>query len=147
MSRTHRHLETIFIFSFCVLYLLPGVTGKPALGQGNPPTFEKEKCRFDIPSGLKVQCGFLTVPENRNKQGSREIRLYVAIIKSRAGKPTPDPVVYLEGGPGGSAVMGIDAWTETPLLDQRGTGYSEPNLTCGQNSSVKHKKKSSSETR
>jgi pimeloyl-ACP methyl ester carboxylesterase len=50
--------------------------------------------------------------------------------------------VYLEGGPGGSALSSIDFWTSPPapflaerdliLVDQRGTGYSSPRLTCDQ---------------
>jgi pimeloyl-ACP methyl ester carboxylesterase len=49
--------------------------------------------------------------------------------------------MYLEGGPGGSAIDGLDAdpesWEypflegrELVLLDQRGTGYSQPTLDC-----------------
>ncbi len=62
----------------------------------------------------------------------------LAVLYSTAANPAPDPLVYLEGGPGGSALAGLDAWYNSPLratrdivvFDQRGTGYSFPRLYC-----------------
>ncbi len=93
-------------------------------------------CAFDAPGN--VECGILSVPENRTKADSPMIELAVAII--RADNPLPDPVIYLEGGPGGSAVLGLandpEGWLEYDfgrdliLFDQRGTGLSVPSLNC-----------------
>ena len=72
---------------------------------------------------------------------SRATRLHVAIFRNRSGSPVPDPVVHLAGGPGSSSLevasylfsRGFDAILERRdfiLLDQRGTGYSQPRLDC-----------------
>ncbi len=103
--------------------------------------YEKAECRFEMPATAKAECGFLTVPEDRSNPGGKTIRLHVAVFKSTADKPAPDPIVYLEGGPGGSplktASLVFDSKFATFLdtrdfimFDQRGTGFSEPALNC-----------------
>jgi len=85
-----------------------------------------------------ARCGFLTVPEHRGRPGGRTIRLRVAIIPARSRTPAPDPVVYLTGGPGGSAISaaqnvvnaGANRDRDLIVLEQRGTLYSDPSLTC-----------------
>jgi pimeloyl-ACP methyl ester carboxylesterase len=86
----------------------------------------------------RIECGTLTVPENRQDPNGREISLAVAIVRSASGQ-SQTPLVYLEGGPGGSAIIWADyLWLDSPfaqdrdiiLLDQRGTGYSIPTLNC-----------------
>jgi pimeloyl-ACP methyl ester carboxylesterase len=105
------------------------------------PAFEPSECDFDIPSGQNVTCGFLTVPEDRGQPDGPTIRLHVAIFASRSANPAPDPVVYLDGGPGGKTLATIslsfndrfDPFLEDRdfiVLDQRGIGYSEPALDC-----------------
>ncbi|MBO0796636.1 MAG: alpha/beta fold hydrolase, partial [Ktedonobacteraceae bacterium] len=91
-----------------------------------------------------VKCGYLTVPEQRDKPQSGGIKLAVAIFKnpdatlSASGLPT----IFLDGGPGGSALRDLgklfissDVQLLAPggdlvLLDQRGVGYSQPALDC-----------------
>jgi pimeloyl-ACP methyl ester carboxylesterase len=110
-----------------------GATGTTGAGE-----FAEEACPFAVPSGVDVTCGMLTVPENREAGTGETIRLAVAIIGARAANPLPDPIFYLEGGPGGSALAGIDGWYNSPyrdqreivVFDQRGTGFSEPSLNC-----------------
>ncbi|MCA9925859.1 MAG: alpha/beta fold hydrolase, partial [Anaerolineales bacterium] len=104
------------------------------------PVFETAACQFDEPEGHDVTCGYLIVPEDRS-QPNKTIRLHVAIFASESDNPAPDPVVYLEGGPGGDALEAMPFTFDdnfAPLLadrdviifDQRGTGYSEPSLAC-----------------
>ncbi|MCX7619794.1 MAG: alpha/beta hydrolase [Acidimicrobiales bacterium] len=90
---------------------------------------------------VRIECGELTVPENRDKPQERLVTLQVAILHSVSPTPKPDPVVYLEGGPGGSALASLESWVIPPspllaerdviIMDQRGTGYSNPRFTCG----------------
>jgi pimeloyl-ACP methyl ester carboxylesterase len=74
--------------------------------------------------------------------GDNTIRLAVAVFHSTSEKPSPDPVVYHVGGPGGH-MLGIIAYglfdkviapflqyRDLILFDPRGTGYSEPSLEC-----------------
>ena len=102
--------------------------------------FERSSCRFRIPAGAKVECGYLVVPENHSQPDGRTIRLHVAIFSTESDNPAPDPIVYLSGGPGQSplkiAQVAFEGFTpflanrDLILLDQRGVGYSEPALDC-----------------
>ena len=103
------------------------------------PRFEPTPCWVDAAAelgGEGIECGYLVVPERRDRSDSRLLRLAVAILPSRAEEPLPDPVLYLHGGPGGYAVASPSSWLESPLrderrlilLDQRGAGLSEPSL-------------------
>ena len=102
-------------------------------------TFESAACpTVAIPALKSARCGFLVVPENRARPNGRTIRLAVAIVPSLSATPAPDPVVYLAGGPGGIAIheaqivvdAGVNRDRDLILMDQRGTLYSEPALTC-----------------
>jgi len=104
--------------------------------------FETADCQFTIPAGQEVECGYLTVPEDHTQpESDKTVRLHVAIFKSDSQNPAPDPIVYLEGGPGGDALEAIPFVFETNftpfvadrdliIFDQRGTGYSKPSLAC-----------------
>ena len=105
------------------------------------PGIEAADCRFEIPKGRSVECGYLTVQADRAQPGGRTIRLHYAVFSSEADDPEPDPVVYLAGGPGSSALGRISFSSDqffAPLIaardlvvfDQRGTGFSEPSLNC-----------------
>ena len=103
------------------------------------PRFERAACpAVSIPALKEARCGFLVVPENRANPDGRSIRLAVAIIPSRAATKAPDPLVYLSGGPGGIAIneaqilvdANLNRARDLILMDQRGTLYSEPALTC-----------------
>jgi pimeloyl-ACP methyl ester carboxylesterase len=101
------------------------------------PLFERDACPFPEAT-IDVGCGYLLVPEDRTDPGSAIIELAVAIIPAADGTPRPDPVIYLEGGPGGSALFAAEDFQTHPirenrdviLLDQRGTGFSFPSLNC-----------------
>ena len=87
----------------------------------------------------QITCGYLGVPEDHLDPDSRTISLAVAIIHGQGNTAGSPPLVYLEGGPGGSALDGAEyLWLDSPLIegrevvliDQRGTGYSSPTLNC-----------------
>jgi pimeloyl-ACP methyl ester carboxylesterase len=83
----------------------------------------------------------LTVLEDRAKPDGRKIELAYALLKSTAAKPG-SPIIYLDGGPGGSGVGlyripeykqlfdELRAAGDVILLSQRGTGFSTPRLSC-----------------
>jgi pimeloyl-ACP methyl ester carboxylesterase len=91
-----------------------------------------------LPALANARCGYLVVPEDRAQPTGHTIRLLVAIIPARSARAKSDPVVYLAGGPGGIAMAeapilieaGINRDRDLILMDQRGTLYSEPALTC-----------------
>jgi pimeloyl-ACP methyl ester carboxylesterase len=92
-----------------------------------------------LAGGVPARCGTLSVPENRARAGGRTIRLRVAVVPARDGGSRRDPLVYLAGGPGGSAIAGaaglrqvfwgLNARRDLVLVDQRGTGSSN-RLEC-----------------
>jgi pimeloyl-ACP methyl ester carboxylesterase len=101
--------------------------------------FEGRVISVDLIRGLKAaRCGYLVVPENRSRPTGRSIRLGVAVVSPVSRTPAPDPVVYLTGGPGGSAIAaapglidaGFNRDRELILMDQRGTVFSKPFLFC-----------------
>ncbi|MGB9751982.1 alpha/beta fold hydrolase [Roseiflexus castenholzii] len=121
----------------------PGSTVAPtATSVRTVARYETANCEFPPPGGVSVECGWLTVPEDRAKPGNgREVRLHVAIFRSTRPNPPPDPIVYLEGGPGVDALerlpLVFDLWfrpflanRDFILYDQRGAGYSTPSLAC-----------------
>ena len=116
---------------------LPTLTPTPAY----QPSFEPAACAFDVPTGYSPECGYLVVPENRAVAGGPQIRLSVAVFRSTAEGPSPDPLVHLSGGPGSSSLdvaaylfgAGLNAVLERRdfiFIDQRGTGHSQPRLDC-----------------
>lgn len=78
------------------------------------------------------------MPENRAKGNGKTIRVAVAIIRAVAKHPGAVPLVYLDGGPGGAPILSaslpigehLNADRDLILVDQRGTYYSKPQLTC-----------------
>jgi len=105
------------------------------------PAFTKAGCRFSPPEGVIVTCGYVSVPEDRSNPQTKTIHLAVAVFHSTSPNPAPDPVIFLQGGPGGQAVLlGADSYATLvkPFLskrdfitfDQRGTGISIPALGC-----------------
>jgi pimeloyl-ACP methyl ester carboxylesterase len=113
----------------------------PGLAGQELPRFEPGPCPFEGEAWAaehRIDCGSLVVPESRGEPSGRVLRLAVAVLRSTAPEPEPDPVVFLQGGPGGASLLFAQAFARSPfwralrerrdlvLWDQRGTGYSEP---------------------
>lgn len=114
-------------------------TSQPTATPAYTPAFAQADCQFPYPAEADIQCGYLIVPEDRaNPQ--RTIRLHVAVVSSHTATPAPDPVIFLDGGPGGFTLAGAERLIalhdvvlrerDLILFDQRGVGYSEPSLDC-----------------
>jgi pimeloyl-ACP methyl ester carboxylesterase len=129
-------LKIIGLIWFIALILYP-------ISAQSTAAFETVTCRqfafFSLNFG---ECGYLTVPEDYSQPDGNQIRLAFAIFRHPDGNPEPDPIIYLEGGPGGSALEVVnDAYyqlyrpmfaanRDIIIFDQRGVGYSEPALDC-----------------
>ena len=88
--------------------------------QGDGPPFydlgfHEYDCPFEVLQGEEITCGYLTVPQDREIDDGITIDLAVAIIKASGSRPRQDPILYLEGGPGGSALSDPDYWLDSPL--------------------------------
>lgn len=97
---------------------------------------------FDLSAetlGETYQCGILTVPQNRQTFDGRSIQLPILTLKA-SGPTDQAPIVYLSGGPGGSAIAELDFWRtsylrmfhDIILIEQRGTALTTPNLLCSE---------------
>ncbi|MFZ4827807.1 MAG: alpha/beta hydrolase [Phototrophicaceae bacterium] len=125
-------MKSFGILIICVLFMVGGIVS----AQSDLPSFTYVECPFDATDG--VQCGTLTVLEDRTNPAGLTLDLFVTVIPARNGNPLPDPVIYLEGGPGGAATLATYSWLEHPLrenrdliiFDQRGNGFSLPSLNC-----------------
>ena len=116
------------------------------------PRFETSACPFALGSssefvqGKNVICGFLVVRADRSDPSSPTLRLAVATFKTPSSRPAPDPIIFLQGGPGGRVLQDfaplviqhqLDLQTQFGnhdliMIDQRGTGYSQPSLQCSE---------------
>jgi pimeloyl-ACP methyl ester carboxylesterase len=98
--------------------------------------------RWECPTPLAdAECGYLTVPVDRAYPLGQKIKVSVAIFKSSSPRPAPDPVVYLNGGPGVAGLKHVGRYIrallptvledrDLILVEQRGTGFSAPWLDC-----------------
>lgn len=103
-------------------------------------TFTPGDCPPDVvatpPS--TVSCGTLEVPEQRTEPDGASVVLPVAIVEPQEAPGPPDPVVFLDGGPGGDGVTFAEALSELPLartrqvviVGQRGTPLADPTFDC-----------------
>jgi pimeloyl-ACP methyl ester carboxylesterase len=119
-----------------------GVAAEPTAARPAVPSFVRGACPSLavklIPAIRKARCGVLVVPENRAKPTGPTIRLPVALVPARSHAPARDPVVFLAGGPGGSAIgqaqllveTGFNRDRELVLMDQRGTMLTSPSVQC-----------------
>jgi len=117
-------------------------TAPVLLAQQKAGTLKLKPYTFENDKGEKTpaEFGTLLVPEKRSDPQSNLIELAFVRFKSTAANPGP-PIVYLAGGPGGSGIgaasgsrfplfMALREIADVIAFDQRGTGYSKPNLGC-----------------
>src|SRR5687768_2479834 len=92
-----------------------------------------------VETQVDAKCGSLAVSEDPANPQSRPIMLGVAAVQAIKRSPEPDPLFILAGGPGqsgievfpaiASALFRIHEKRDIVLVDQRGTGKSNP-LRC-----------------
>ena len=131
-----------------ILALIAVLTGKPdddfAKLKTDASSTTQILCPRPLPAndieGKTVFCGTVEVPEDNAKPDGKKIPLKFTILKSWSQYPEPDPVVYLQGGPGGSALRQIpllastfDSFRKTRdvvFWDQRSAGLSGQSVKC-----------------
>jgi pimeloyl-ACP methyl ester carboxylesterase len=122
------------------------VLGSTASGivptSGSPPVFQSAPCPPDtFPPSVRVDCGFVAVPENRARPSGRTITVAAAVMHAPSPHPRADPIVFLDGGPSFGAIssFAVDFYfgdapyaqdRDVVLVDTRGTGLSQPRLGC-----------------
>ncbi len=100
-------------------------------------------CAIAVPDGETLgatfDCGRIEVPENWDMPDGRKIPISYVVLKSTNLAPFEDPVIYFQGGPGGSALnslsqiaggtVGLRQNRDIVVFDQRGTAHSNE-LLC-----------------
>jgi pimeloyl-ACP methyl ester carboxylesterase len=113
----------------------PGVTG----GSAANPRFEQHTCTIpgvDAELASRMRCGTVRVPRDYAHLDGPSFLLSVVAIESEQKPELPDPVVYVNGGPGEPITVYAATQARRPyapgrglvLIDQRGTGDSEPRI-------------------
>lgn len=138
-----------------ILALIAALSGTPqsdpfaglrAEAQKSGSVVSIEACPRPLPAGeiegVSFICGHVKVPEDRTKPGGNMLPLAFAIYKATSRYPEPDPLVYLQGGPGGSAFdilsklqTAFRPWRDRRdlvIYDQRSAGISGSSVNCAQ---------------
>lgn len=101
-------------------------------------------CPFDVPAGIDASCRRVARPLGGGGSANLEVELFVLVVEGR-GPGAAAPLVYLDGGPGGTSFLRADevavwwqAIEDNPFLAtrdlvvvaQRGTAPSRPDIDC-----------------
>ena len=106
-------------------------------------SFTEGPCKTLVP-GFVTQCGVVLVPESPGSDAT--IELAITRVFTDSANPLPEPVVYLDGGPGvgslGNVEWLFEAFSKAApdrdfiFVDQRGIGETRPKLSCSEGGSV-----------
>jgi len=139
MTSRHRSPAARVIAAFNGAALLALAVAPKAAAQSGLPRFERGDCLVngEWARDVRRECGWLVVPESRDRASANAVRLAVEIFRAKEPSGAP-PLVLLHGGPGGPG--GIQTYSagvarspvprhrEVVIYDQRGAGFSEPKL-------------------
>jgi len=121
------------------------------VNERNRAAYQPKPCWFEFSEeerdGRRISCGEFVVPEHWEKPDSRQIHLPVVTFHADTTGPEAQPVLYIDGGPGGRSYIrngeAIErAWIpflrEQPwtakhdfiVMSQRGANWYDSNLGC-----------------
>jgi len=124
--------------ALCLAALLLPTAGRTAAPPKMAPPWQGKLKSCALPEwGDKAFCGTYEVFENREARSGRKILLKIVVLQATGPKRAPDPLFFLEGGPGAAATLDASEFVSNPvrerrdivLVDTRGTGASNP-LSC-----------------
>ena len=125
--------STLVVFALLLL-------SQNLLAQSYTPQIETCACVVKVDPALESRCGYLVVPENRNKPAGRRIKLPFFYVKKQ-GDTTKNITLFTTGGPGYSTTANFDSigaghgflqFGGFIAFDQRGTKKALPCLDCGE---------------
>jgi len=135
-------LRRLILLALCLAgCAAPSAAPTPGPGEAALALADCHLSAEGVADRLAAECGTLSVPENPADPAGRQIELRVAVLRARGRNPASDPLFFLTGGPGqaatesylqmGGAFAEINRQRDIVLVDQRGTGQSNP-LDCPQ---------------
>lgn len=130
------------LFLFCILF------ASQIFAQGTKREIEWSDYPYPISEEHekyreRVKFGHIIVPETRNSDNPRTLKITFCILKGTSDNGMQNPIIRLPGGPGGSMTAGAHYYFPAPnyverfkfadvvLFDPRGCGKSEPDLCPG----------------
>jgi pimeloyl-ACP methyl ester carboxylesterase len=108
-----------------------------SFAQGYVPKIEPCPCMIKVDSALIAKCGYLIVPENRQKPAGRTIKL--PFVYAKKSVSDSNVTLFTTGGPGYSTIANFTQLRVSSdyfqfggfiIFDQRGTKKSTPCLDC-----------------
>jgi pimeloyl-ACP methyl ester carboxylesterase len=133
-----------------LLAILAGCAPLTPSAPAYPLALLPAECPLRVPGeldeGQTIRCGRLRLSQDRAAPDGLQVELPFALVRAESAHPQPDPLVYVVGGPGGSALAEFGAvygWfrglrrdRDLIVYDQRGTLLSHPVLDCSASSST-----------
>jgi len=128
--------QRCLVLSWILLILF--VFTSTTFAQSGLPYVEPANCAIAVPSDADLTCGVLVAPENYDLPDGRQVRMPYIILHS----PNPDsgqtPLLYTQGGPGGTSLRDVWGFKDSVILqdrdiiifEQRGNLYADPALAC-----------------
>lgn len=151
-------LAVILMLAMLSAPIISAAAAQDSTPSGSPDTSGGELTDIDCPdlgpttpkdltANEDFTCAVLTVPADHAEPDGDQLELFVIRLPSESDDPAPEPIVFLAGGPGqaGSALLALFSnelpeplasfvplleTHEVVLIDQRGTGLSQPSLAC-----------------
>jgi pimeloyl-ACP methyl ester carboxylesterase len=123
---------------FAWVFLL-GCMPKSVFAQNYTPTIEPCPCMIKLDPRLTSVCGYLVVPENRQKPKGRTVKMPFVFTRQPQQSATQNIFLSMTGGPGYSTIANVDSVSfDSPffrngsvlIFDQRGTKKAVPCLDC-----------------
>lgn len=137
-TRQHSGKLSRSIISLSALMLAMGSAATWASDDSVKPTESANTCYVEGVSD-RLNCGFVTVPENPNKPDGKQIQVHYVVLPAVKNVNHEEALLAIAGGPGQSAIdnaAGFDSMLnkvrqqrDILLIDQRGTGRSNV-LNC-----------------
>jgi pimeloyl-ACP methyl ester carboxylesterase len=129
-------MKTLALSIFFLLFVLQN-----AAAQNYTPVIEPCACMIKIEKGLVSKCGYLVVPENRQKPLGRKIKIPFVFTRRPEADSVKNITLYTTGGPGYSTIANFDSIRYRSdffkfggfiAFDQRGTKLAQPCLQCNE---------------
>jgi pimeloyl-ACP methyl ester carboxylesterase len=126
------------VLALVILFVLIG-TCFPSKAQKYEPFIESRSCSIKIGKGLIARCGYLVVPENRQRLSGRMVKMPFVYVRKEGADSTRNVTLFTTGGPGYSSIPSFDSIRSNSdflhfggfiWFNQRGTKNSQPCLDC-----------------
>lgn len=126
-----------------MLVLAPIASLPTTLRAQTDPLFEQTECFEELSQAFpEAECGYVSVPQFHAEPNGKRLKLAVAKLPAVNQAANNPPLILAQGGPGGKGIATFGLLLANPplsqlrqerdivLFDQRGAGYSQPNLSC-----------------